>query len=222
MLRMNHVRVTIKGFIILRGVSLNIPSGALIGLVGRNGAGKTTTLKSIMGLVPVSAGAISFDDQDLAKVPGYRRAHIGFGYMPEDCRLVGALSVQDNILTPAWASRLQDADKRLDHIYQMMPDVHAWRDRMAIQLSGGQQKMVALARAMMSGSRLLLLDEPFEGLSPLMGAKLGKTIQDIQSEGPSALIAESDARRISFAKEICTIERGHAAQAGDNKFGEHP
>jgi branched-chain amino acid transport system ATP-binding protein len=222
MLRMNYVRVTIKGFIILRGVSLNIPSGALIGLVGRNGAGKTTTLKSIMGLVPVSAGEISFDDRDLAKVPGYRRARLGFGYMPEDCRLVGALSVQDNILTPAWASRLQDADNRLDHIYQMMPDVQTWADRRATQLSGGQQKMVALARAIMSGSRILLLDEPFEGLSPLMGVKLGKTIQDIQVEGPSALIAESDARRISFVEKICTIERGEALQTGDTKPGEHP
>ncbi len=222
MLRMNNVQVTIKGFIILRGVSLNVPSGALIGLAGRNGAGKTTTLKSIMGLVPVTAGAISFDDEDLAKVAGYRRAYMGFGYMPEDCRLIRALTVQDNILTPAWASRLQDADKRLEHIYQLMPDVHAWRDRMAIQLSGGQQKLVALARAMMSGSKLLLLDEPFEGLSPLMGVKLGKTIQDIQGEGPSVLIAESDARRIGFAKEICTIERGHAAQTGETESGKRP
>ncbi len=214
MLRMNNVRVTVKTFIILRGVSLSVPSGALIGLVGRNGAGKTTTLKSIMGLVPVSGGAISFDDQDLAKVPGYRRAHMGFGYMPEDCRLIRALTVQDNILTPAWASRLEDADKRLDRIYQMIPDVHAWRDRPATQLSGGQQKMAALARAIMSGSKLLLLDEPFEGLSPLMGVKMGQTIQGIQREGPSVLIAESDARRISFVKEICTIERGEAAQTG--------
>jgi len=213
MLRVDDIRVTIKGFIILRGVSLEIPSGGLIGLVGRNGAGKTTTLKSIMGLVPISAGVISFDGQDLGKIPGHRRAHLGFGYMPEDCRLVGALSVQDNILTPAWASRLQGADKRLDHIYQMMPDVQSWADRRATQLSGGQQKMVALARAIMSGTKLLLLDEPFEGLSPLMGEKLGKTIQDIQREGLSALISESDDRRISFVEEIYTIERGEAATA---------
>lgn len=221
MLRVNDVRVTIKGFIILRGVTLNIPSGGLIGLVGRNGAGKTTTLKSIMGLVPVSAGVISFDGQDLANVPGHRRAHLGFGYMPEDRRLIGALTVQDNILTPAWASGLEGADRRLDYIYQMMPDIQTWASRRATQLSGGQQKMVALARAIMSGTKLLLLDEPFEGLSPLIGGKLGKTIQDIQREGLSVLIAESDGRRIDFVKEICTIERGEAAQTGITKPEEH-
>jgi len=221
MLRVNDVRVTIKGFIILRGVTLNIPSGGLIGLVGRNGAGKTTTLKSIMGLVPVSAGVISFDGQDLAKVPGHRRAHLGFGYMPEDRRLISALTVQDNILTPAWASGLEGADRRLDYIYQMMPDIQTWASRRATQLSGGQQKMVALARAIMSGTKLLLLDEPCEGLSPLIGEKLGKTIQDIQREGLSVLISESDDRRISFVEEIYTIERGEAAPPGDTKPGEH-
>lgn len=220
MLRVNDVRVTIKGFIILRGVTLNIPSGGLIGLVGRNGAGKTTTLKSIMGLVPVSAGAISFDGQDLAKVPGYRRAHLGFGYMPEDRRLIGALTVQDNILTPSWASNLEGADRRLDYIYQMMPDIQTWSSRRATQLSGGQQKMVALARALMSGTKLLLLDEPFEGLAPLIGGKLGKTIQDIQREGLSVLIAESDDRRISFVEEIYTIERGEVVQTGASKARE--
>lgn len=221
MLRVNDVHVTIKGFIILRGVSLNIPSGGLIGLVGRNGAGKTTTLKSIMGLVPVSAGAISLDGQDLAKVPGYRRAHLGMGYMPEDRRLIGALTVQDNILTPAWASGLEGADERLHYIYQMMPDIQTWAGRRATQLSGGQQKMVALARAIMSGTKLLLLDEPFEGLAPLIGGKLGKTIQDIQREGLAVLIAESDDRRISFVEEIYTIERGEIIQTGGSKAGEH-
>jgi len=221
MLRVNDVRVTIKGFIILRGVTLNIPSGGLIGLVGRNGAGKTTTLKSIMGLVPVSAGAISFDGQDLAKVPGYQRSHLGIGYMPEDRRLIGALTVQDNILTPAWASGLEGADTRLDYIYRLMPDIQTWASRRATQLSGGQQKMVALARAIMSGTKLLLLDEPFEGLSPLIGGKIGKTIQDIQREGLSVLIAESDDKRISFVEEIYTIERGEVIQTGGSKAGEH-
>jgi len=219
MLRVNDVHVKIKGFIILRGVSLNIPSGGLIGLVGRNGAGKTTTLKSIMGLVPVSAGAIFFDGQDLTKVPGHQRARLGMGYMPEDRRLIGALTVQDNILTPAWASNFQGTDERLDYIYRLMPDIQTWASRRATQLSGGQQKMVALARAIMSGTKILLLDEPFEGLSPFIGEKLGKTIQDIQREGLSVLIAESDDRRISFVGEIYTIERGEVIPAGRSRAG---
>jgi len=220
MLRVNDVRVTIKGFIILRGVTLNIPSGGLIGLVGRNGAGKTTTLKSIMGLLPVSAGAISFDGQDLVRVPGYQRSHLGIGYMPEDRRLIGALTVQDNILTPAWASGLEGADTRLAYIYRLMPDIETWASRRATQLSGGQQKMVALARAIMSGTKLLLLDEPFEGLAPLIGGKIGKTIQDIQREGLSVLIAESDDRRISFVEKIYTIERGEVIRSGNSKARE--
>ena len=104
MLSLGDVRVTIRSFIILRGVTLDIPAGGLVGLIGRNGAGKTTTLKSIMGLAPVVGGSIRFDDRDLMQVAGHRRAELGIGYMPEDRRLIGSLTVQDNILLPAWAS----------------------------------------------------------------------------------------------------------------------
>lgn len=213
MLRVNDVRVTIKGFIVLRGISLDIPSGGLSGLVGRNGAGKTTTLKSIIGIMPVSSGQIHLDGEDLLKVPGHRRAHLGIGYMPEDRRLIAGLTVQDNILMPAWASGMKTGNERLDYIYQLLPDVRALSDRKAIQLSGGQQKLVALARSLMSGTKLLLLDEPFEGLAPLLGKLLGETIQDIQREAQLAvLIAESDDKRIRFVREMYTIERGEIVQ----------
>jgi len=216
MLRIDGIRVMIKGFIILRGISLDIPSNGLIGLVGRNGAGKTTILKSIIGIMPVSSGQIHLYGEDLLKVPGHRRAHLGIGYMPEDRRLIGALTVQDNILMPAWASGLKTGNERLDYIYQLMPDVRSLSDRKAIQLSGGQQKLVALARSLMSGTKLLLLDEPFEGLSPLLGKLLGETIQDIQREAQLAvLIAESDDKRIRFVREIYTIERGEIVQTDD-------
>ena len=104
MLKLGDIRVTIKGFIILRGISMDIPAGGLVGLVGSNGAGKTTTLKSVMGIVPVVGGSIHFDGEDLFKVPPHQRAHLGIGYMPEDRRLIGSLTVQDNILMPAWAN----------------------------------------------------------------------------------------------------------------------
>ena len=208
MLRLGDIKVTIKSFNILRGISLDIPAGALVGLVGRNGAGKTTTLKSVMGIVPVVGGSIQFEGEDLIEVPAHRRAQLGIGYMPEDRRLIGSLTVRDNILLPAWAGNLETADDRLDYIYRLMPELLPLVKRRASMLSGGQQKIVALARALMSGTKLLLLDEPFEGLSPGLGDKLAATIQQLQQDGLTVLMAESDLKRISFAETTYMIERG--------------
>ena len=211
MLRVERLAVSIHGFVILRGVTLEVPPGGLVGLVGRNGAGKTTTLKSITGIL-AAAGRISFDGTDLLSVPGHRRARLGIGYMPEDRRLIPTLTTEDNILLPAWASGLEGGEKRLAYIYELMPDVQQLTGRRASQLSGGQQKMVALARALMSGTRLLLLDEPFEGLSPAMGEKLAGTILALQRDGLSVLMAESDKKRIAFAQTVYTIERGEIVE----------
>jgi branched-chain amino acid transport system ATP-binding protein len=215
MLRVDDVKVTIKGFEILRGINLGIPGSGLIGLVGRNGAGKTTTLKSIMGIMPVSSGLIELDGQNLTQVPGHRRARLGIGYMPEERRLIGAHSVQDNLLMPAWATGRHDENERLDYIYTLIPDLKTWADNKATQLSGGQQKLVALGRALMNGTKLLLLDEPFEGLAPALGQKLGEIIQGIRHEGLAILIAESDDKRLDFVEEMHTIERGEILQDGD-------
>jgi branched-chain amino acid transport system ATP-binding protein len=208
MLDVDDLRVSIKGFPILRGVSLEIPEGGLIGLVGRNGAGKTTTLKGILGLVPVTGGRIVLDGRDLGRVPAHRRAPLGIGYMPEDRRLIGALTVEDNILMPAWATGRTDDRQRLRYIYEIMPDVPPLARRRASTLSGGQQKMAALARAVMTGTKVLLLDEAFEGLSPATGEKLAGSILALQREGLAILIAESDDKRLSFVSRIYTIERG--------------
>jgi len=216
MLSVESIRVTIKGFLILRRISLDIPPGELVALIGRNGAGKTTTLKSIMGILPVSGGTIQLDGTDLVRVPGHRRAALGMGYMPEDRRLIGQLTVEDNILMPAWASKLEDGEARLAHIYDKMPEVAAMAKRRASTLSGGQQKMIALARAVMSGKKLLLLDEPFEGLSPAMGDKFAAAILDIQSDDLAILIAESDSKRLNFVKKMYTIERGEIIQDAES------
>ncbi len=216
MLRLGDVKVTIKSFIILRGISLDIPAGTLVGLVGRNGAGKTTTLKSVMGIVPVVGGSIQFDGKDLIEVPPHERAQLGIGYMPEDRRLIGSLTVRDNILLPAWAGNLETADERLDYIYRLMPELLPLVKRRASMLSGGQQKIVALARALMSGTKLLLLDEPFEGLSPGLGDKLAETIQQLQQDGLTVLMAESDLKRISFAETTYMIERGENVDGSGN------
>jgi len=208
MLTIRDIKVTISSFIILRGISLEVPDGALVGLIGRNGAGKSTTLKSVMGLVSLSGGGIEFDGRDLLEVPAHQRAHLGIGYMPEDRRLIGSLTVRDNIMMPAWAADLEGAEKRLDYIYGLMPELLPFENRRASMLSGGQQKMAALGRALMSGTKLLLLDEPFEGLSPGLGIKLAETIQQLQQEGLTILLVESDLNRIGFVETTHTIERG--------------
>jgi branched-chain amino acid transport system ATP-binding protein len=208
MLTVERLNVTIKGFPILRGVTLDIPDGGLIGLVGRNGAGKTTTLKGILGLVPVTGGRVALDGRDLVPVPAHRRAPLGIGYMPEDRRLIGALTVEDNILMPAWATGRADDRRRLEYIYEIMPDVPPLARRRASTLSGGQQKMAALARAVMTGTKVLLLDEAFEGLSPAAGEKFAGSILALQRQGMAILIAESDDKRLSFVQRTYTIERG--------------
>jgi len=208
MLKVEGLQVTIKGFVILRGVSLEVPPGGLVGLVGRNGAGKTTTLKGIMGLIPTTGGRITLDGADLAQVPGYKRAPLGIGYMPEDRRLIGALTVEDNILMPAWTTGRTDDRRRLEYLYELIPDLPPLGRRRASTLSGGQQKIVALARAVMTGTKLLLLDESFEGLSPAIGEKFAGTIERLQRGGIAVLIAESDSKRLGFVKRIYTIERG--------------
>jgi branched-chain amino acid transport system ATP-binding protein len=212
MLKVEGLRVSIKGFSILRGVTLEIPAGGLVGLMGRNGAGKTSTLKGILGLVPVTGGRIALDGTDLSKVPAHKRAPLGIGYMPEDRRLIGALTVVDNILLPAWATGRTDDRQRLQHIYDIMPDVPPLARRLASTLSGGQQKMAALARAVMTGTKLLLLDEAFEGLSPATGEKFARTIQALQREGLAILIAESDDKRLDFVDTVYTIERGEIVE----------
>jgi len=211
-LNLENVKVAIQGADVLRGVSLAVPRSGLVALVGRNGAGKTTTLRSVMGLLPLMAGRISVDGVDLAQIPAFRRSQLGIGYMPEDRRLIGRLTVADNLLLPAWSGGAANASGRLEQIYQLMPDLALLASRRAAQLSGGQQKMAALARALMSASKLLLLDEPFEGLSPGMGEKLAVTIRDVQRTGLSILVAESDVKRVEFVKQTYTIERGQIVQ----------
>ncbi len=209
-LRLEGVDVTIHGAKILRGITLSVGERRIVGLVGRNGAGKTTTLRSIMGLIKADAGTITFARNPLFDQKPYTRAGLGIGYMPEDRRLVPQLTVKENLLVPMWANGIDDTEAKLARVYDMMPIVDRFQSRPATQLSGGQQKLVALARALTIGARLLLLDEPFEGLAPALAHEMGEAIQRSRDEqGVSVLIVESERRLIDrIADDILVIERG--------------
>jgi branched-chain amino acid transport system ATP-binding protein len=210
-LRVESVTVAISAVTILRGLSLVVKTGATVGLVGRNGAGKTTTIRSIMGLIPLSSGRIDLDENKLDGMSSYMRARLGIGYLPEDRRLVGTLSVRDNLLIPAQASGVPNYEERLRRIFDLMPELREWSPRRVITLSGGQQRMVALARAFVNGRKLLLLDEPFEGISTALSRRLAQTIRDFQQaeHGVAVLVAESDLKRAAMlARQAFVIERG--------------
>jgi branched-chain amino acid transport system ATP-binding protein len=214
MLRLDDISVSIGPVSILRGVSLGVGAGEFAGLIGRNGAGKTTLLRTIMGLLPVVDGSLDFEGRALAGLPTHRRVSLGMGYMPEDRRLVPGLSVEENVLLPAWSARFTDTARRLRRVYDTIPEVFELRARNALHLSGGQQKLVALARAMMAGSRLLLLDEPFEGVAPVLARRLAQVIAGLRQTGVSAILAESSlAHAHGLLDRVFIIDRGAVADS---------
>ena len=214
MLRIEGLDVSIASVGILRGVSMDVPTGKFVGLIGRNGAGKTTLMRSVMGILPSRQGSISFDGSPLGKTPVHQRARNGIGYMPEDRRLVPSLSVEENVLIPAWSAGVVDTGARLADVYKMIPEVEAFAGRKALQLSGGQQKLVALARALMCGTKLLLLDEPFEGVAPVLAKRLAEVISGLKSRGLSIVLTESDlAHSREMLDVIYSIDRGQVSIA---------
>ena len=208
MLKVDKLNVSIGPIPIIRDASLAVNEGEMCGLIGRNGAGKTTLLRALMGALPAS-GKVELAHIDLLSLPAYRRAGHGVGYMPEDRRLVPEFTVEENIRLPTWATQMDGVDQRLEWIFSIMPEVARFARRRALELSGGQQKMVALARALMAGTRILLLDEPFEGLAPALARRLGEVLANLKSEGVSVLIAESNEIHVlDLLARAFFIERG--------------
>jgi len=209
MLKLEDVDVAIQSVQILRRVSLELPTGTMAGLIGRNGAGKTTLMKSIMGILKVASGTISFDGADLIASPTWQRTRMGIGYMPEDRRLIPNLSCEENLLLPAWAAKQTDAAERLDKAYRLIPELREFAPRKGSQLSGGQQKMVAIGRALMCGDKLLLLDEPFEGVAPALAQRLVEVVHSLKREGMSVILSESDLQHSErMVDRIIVIDRG--------------
>ncbi len=217
MLVLENVSLSIQRVPILRDVSLEIPTGTSCGLIGRNGAGKTSLMRSIMGVLPAEKGSIRFNSTDLLAAKGHERAALGIGYLPEDRRLVPNFTVEENILVPLWATNNADR-QRLKWVYDLMPEIGRFAERKALTLSGGQQKLVALARALVAGKNLLLLDEPFEGVAPALAARLMEVIGDLRSEKLTVLVSESDySHSEKVVDRVYTIERGQISLMTNQK-----
>ena len=213
MLRVTDLNVSIGPVPVIRNASLALDEGEMCGLIGRNGAGKTTLMRALMGVLPAT-GKAELGEVDLLTLPAHARVGQGIGYMPEDRRLVPQFTVEENIRLPTWTVRAEGVDERLSWIFTIMPEVERFRARRALELSGGQQKMVALARALMAGRRILLLDEPFEGLAPALARRLGEVMADLKSHGVSILIAESNEVHVTdLLTRAFRIERGSVADA---------
>src|SRR5512140_3591148 len=213
MLRIDGLDVAIASVGILRGVNMDVPTGKFVGLIGRNGAGKTTLMRSVMGILPPREGSIRFDGAVLGKTPVHQRARNGIGYMPEDRRLVPSLTVEENVLIPAWSAAIAQPGERLAGVYRMIPEVQEFAARKGLQLSGGQQKLVALARALMCGTKLLLLDEPFEGVAPVLARRLAEVIAGLRRAGRTVILSESSATHSrELLDELFVIDRGVIAR----------
>ena len=209
MIRLSQAVVAIQNVDVLRQFSITVKPGTLVGLVGRNGAGKTSVMRCIMGHLPLREGSLHFGDLDLASLASHQRAALGIGYMPEDRGLVPELTVEENICLPLWVSPTLVVAERLELVYSVLPELLEMRLRKALLLSGGQQKLVAMARALAVGTRLLLLDEPFEGVAPALSQRLSEVVGKMRGSGLSVLISQSDLNHSQHLLDAeVVIERG--------------
>jgi branched-chain amino acid transport system ATP-binding protein len=200
---------------VLFDFDLAIARGEVLALLGRNGAGKSTVLKAVMGLVERRAGEVTFDGRSLDGLPPYRVARLGLGYVPEERRIFDGLTVQENLEAGRQPEREAAPFWTLSRVFELFPSLGRMRERRGGRLSGGEQQMLAIARSLMGNPRVILLDEPFEGLAPLIVEAIAQAIGTLKREGLSVLLCDQNlrfARRI--AERAVVIEQGRACYAG--------
>ena len=209
---------------VLFGVSLEVARGEVVALLGRNGAGKTTTLSSIMGLVRPRAGTIRFDGAEIQGREPFEACRAGLGFVPENCRLFGGLTVAENFEAARRPARDGATRWDLDEVLQLFPDVAQFLNRRASALSGGQQRMVAIARTLLGNPSLLLLDEPSEGLAPLVVDAILQRLKRLKASGTTVLISEQNLRfATELADRVSIIERGEIRYEGTpTELSAHP
>ncbi|HEX4523213.1 MAG TPA: ABC transporter ATP-binding protein [Casimicrobiaceae bacterium] len=174
---------------ILHGVSFDVAPGEVVTLLGRNGAGKTTTLKAIMGVVPRRVGSVLFENQQTVNLPSNRIARLGIAWCPEERGIFASLSVEENLLLPP---KVRDGGLTVEQIYQLFPNLAERRASQGTKLSGGEQQMLAIGRILRTGAHLLMLDEPTEGLAPVIVQQIGRTIGELKARGFTILLVEQN------------------------------
>ena len=202
----------------IKGVSFHVEEGEVIALIGANGAGKTTILHTITGLLTPKTGNIYFEGKDITKIPGHKIVSMGMAHVPEGRRIFAQLTVQENLEMGAYLRTDNKVEEDLAKIYQRFPRLSERKRQLAGTLSGGEQQMLAMGRALMSKPKLLLLDEPSMGLSPILVNEIFKIIQEINEEGVTVLLVEQNANKaLSIANRAYVLETGHITVSGDAK-----
>jgi branched-chain amino acid transport system ATP-binding protein len=220
LLELTDVNAAVEGFDVTHDLNLDVNEGEAVGLVGRNGAGKTTTFRSIMGLTEVLSGSIRYDGQELTEMDSDRIPGLGLGYQPEDRKLFTGMSVDENFRLPIWTvgkdRDIDDEDAVVEDVYDVFSELDDRRDAKVENLSGGQAKMVSIGRALALQPDLLLLDEPLEGLAPVVVSNLKKHIRAINDRGIAVLVAESNVTHVpDVVDRIFVVERGEIVASGD-------
>jgi branched-chain amino acid transport system ATP-binding protein len=212
-----EVRDLVTGYglsLVIYGISLEVEAGEIVCLLGRNGAGKTTTLRSIMGLTPPRSGRVTFKGQEITARQPFQVARLGIGYVPDDRRIFADLTVEENLEIVRRVTR-RDGRWTIERVYELFPVLKELRANRGSGLSGGEQKMLAIGRALMGNPTLLILDEPSEGLGPLMVRTLVEAIHQIREEGVTLLLADQN---LKFARRVAgrgyIIEKGNIRYAG--------
>ena len=203
----------------IKGISFEVNQGEIIALIGANGAGKTTTLQTITGLIPSKAGTITYEGKDITKIPGYKLVGMGIAHVPEGRRVFAELSGLQNLKLGAYTRNdKNEMEETLKMVYERFPRLEERKNQMAGTLSGGEQQMLAMGRALMSHPKLIVMDEPSMGLSPLYVNEIFDIIQKINKDGVTVLLVEQNAKKaLSIANRAYVLETGKIALSGDAK-----
>ncbi len=219
MLKIENLEVSYGMIKAIKGISFEVSQGEIIALIGANGAGKTTILHTVTGLVPAKAGKIMFDGHDLLKTPAHKIVGMGIAHVPEGRRIFGELTVYENLIMGAFTRKDKNEIKEtLEMVYTRFPRLKERKNQIAGTLSGGEQQMLAMGRALMSKPKIILLDEPSMGLSPLYVSEIFDIIQEINKSGTTVLLVEQNAKKaLAIANRAYVLETGNIVLDGDAK-----